>query len=79
MKTENEISNAILKTTMEIQKKFPELSKYLTEMPVTIPDAVNPEITIGNLEEYSESLNTLVTKYSKNHKENKNKEGSITD
>ena len=79
MKTENEISNAILKTTMEIQQKFPELSKYLTEMPVTIPDAVDPEITTGNLEEYSESLNTLVTKYSNNHQENKNKEGSITD
>jgi hypothetical protein len=71
MKTENEINNAIIKTTMEIQKKFPELSKYLTEMPVAIPDAVNPEITIRSLEDYSESLDTLVTKYSKSHAGNK--------
>jgi hypothetical protein len=68
MKTENEINNGILKTTMDIQGKFPELSKYITEMPVTIPDVVNPEITSENLKAYSESLDALVSKYSKNEK-----------
>ncbi len=38
METENEISNNILKATTAIQEKFPELSKYLAEMPVTIPN-----------------------------------------
>ncbi len=65
MKTVNEISTDIIKTTMEIQQNFPELSKYISEMPVTIPDVANPEINADNLKEYSESLNALVTKYAK--------------
>ncbi len=65
MKTEKDINNDILKTTMQIEGKFPELSKYITEMPVTIPDMADPEITMENLEDYSDSLDALVSKYSK--------------
>lgn len=65
MKTTNEISKDIIATTLEIQEDYPELSKFIIEMPVTIPNADNPEITADNLKDYSESLNTLVTKYSK--------------
>lgn len=72
MKTAKDINTDILNTTMDIQEKFPELSKYITEMLVTIPDTVNPEITTKNLKDYNESLNSLVTKYSKNHTSNKN-------
>lgn len=68
MKTANEISNDIVKTTLRIQEDFPELSKYIGEMPVTIPNVANPEITTDNLKDYSESLNELVTKYSKEKK-----------
>ena len=49
MKTENEISNDIIATNLEIQKNFPELSKYIVEMPVTIPNVENPEMTVDNL------------------------------
>ena len=69
MKTENEISNDIIATNLEIQKNFPELSKYIVEMPVTIPNVENPEITVDNLKDYSESLSALVTKYSKSKKQ----------
>lgn len=65
MKTENEISKDIIATTLGIQKDFPELSKYIIEMPVTIPNVANPKITADNLKDYNESLNALVTKYSK--------------
>lgn len=64
MKTANEISKDIIKTTLEIGEAFPELSKYILEMPVTIPNEENPEITADSLKEYNESLNALAAKYS---------------
>jgi hypothetical protein len=73
MKTEQELTNDILKITMMINEKFPELSKYITEMPVTIPDTDNPEINIKNLSDYKESLETLLKKYEKGHSSEKNK------
>ncbi len=70
MKTEKEIEDAILKITMKIQNQYPELSKYLAEMPVTIPDVKTPEINIKNLQEYYNSLLTLLNKYTPNHDKN---------
>ena len=69
METENEINKDIINTTLGIQKNFPELSKYINEMPVTIPNVANPEITKDNLKDYNDSLNALVTKYSKSEKQ----------
>lgn len=68
METENEINKEIIDTTLGIQKYFPELSEYLNEMPVTIPNVANPEITKANLKDYNDSLHTLVIKYSKSEK-----------
>jgi hypothetical protein len=67
MKTEAELNDLILKITMKIQEKFPELNKYITEMPVTIPDSNNPEINLKKLQEYYDSLTALVNKYSPSH------------
>jgi hypothetical protein len=64
MKTENEIEEAILKITMKIKTEYPELSKYLEEMPVTIPDTKNPEMNIKILQDYYNSLESLLKKYS---------------
>lgn len=44
MKTENQLTIAILEITMKIRNEYPELIKYLAELPVTIPDISNPEI-----------------------------------
>jgi hypothetical protein len=68
MKTEKELNDDILKITMLIQEKYPELSKYIAEMPVTIPNEATPEITIKILKEYYESLDVLVKDYAVNHK-----------
>lgn len=38
MKTEKELNEAILKITSKIHSEYPELSKYLSEIPITIPD-----------------------------------------
>jgi hypothetical protein len=66
MKTEKELNAAILQKTLMIQEKFPELSKYIEEMPITIP-VNNPEITIKNLTNYYNSLDNLMEKYAENH------------
>lgn len=66
MKTEQQLNSDILEITMEIKEKFPELSKYILEMPVTIPTIENPEITRKALQEYYESLNVLLKDYIEN-------------
>jgi hypothetical protein len=68
MKTEKELNQAILEITMKIRNEYPELNKYLSEMPVTIPDVDQPEMTIKVLSDYLESLENLLKKYSPSHK-----------
>jgi hypothetical protein len=67
MKTEKEINQDILKVTMEIEKKFPELSKYIQEMPVNISGNIDPESNIKNLNDYNDSLNALLKNYTTYH------------
>lgn len=66
MKTENQLNSDILEITMKIKEKFPELSKYILEMPVTIPNIENPEVTRKSLQEYYDSLNILLKDYIEN-------------
>jgi pimeloyl-ACP methyl ester carboxylesterase len=62
-KLENDLNSKILKITMTIKDNYPELSKYLEEMPVTIPVEKDPEITLNQLRGYYESLYSLLNKY----------------
>jgi len=62
-----DLNSKILNMTLTIMDKYPELSKYLDEMPVTIPNTENPEIMISNLKNYYESLNALMNKYKNEH------------
>ena len=72
METENELNDKILKITMIIKDQYPELSKYIEEMPVTIPDEKDPEITRRGLRTYYDSLKAVLNKYTLEHpKENK--------
>jgi len=43
METEEQINAKIMKVTMVIQENYPELSKYLNEMPITIPIDSRPK------------------------------------
>ena len=36
-------------------------------MPVTIPNEINPEITLSNLKAYYESLSLMLNKYKTEH------------
>jgi hypothetical protein len=66
MKTEKELNTAILEITMKIEKQFPELSKYILEMPVTIPNMENPEINRKALQDYYNSLKIMLKDYIEN-------------
>jgi hypothetical protein len=63
VKTEHELNEMILAITARIQKEHPELSKYLAEMPVSIPDEARPEINQQNLQKYYDSLKSILQKY----------------
>lgn len=67
MKNESDLNQKIIDITMLIQKVHPELSKYLAEMPVTIPDKKNPKVDVENLQKYYNSLKDLFLKYELEH------------
>jgi len=60
---EKDLNSKILKITMRIKEHYPELSKYLEEMPTTVPSGNEPGITLKHLKAYYESLNSLLNKY----------------
>ncbi len=66
MKTNEELDKEILETTAMIQENYPEISKFEDEMTITIPTEVKPEITPDNLQEYNDSLQTMVKGYANN-------------
>ena len=63
MKDKVVLNKKIIDITMLIQKKYPELSKYLAEMPITIPTDKNPKINIETLSSYYNSLDSMLSKY----------------
>ncbi len=69
---DEELNVKILKITMHIKDKYPELSKYIEEMPVTIPDKISPIINTESLVSYYDSLNALLDNYILEHPAPKN-------
>ena len=67
MEVEKELNSKILKITLKINDHYPELSKYLEEMPATVPVDNEPEMTLKNLSAYYESLKVLMDKYINEH------------
>jgi hypothetical protein len=67
MKTEKELNEDILKITMQIQEKYPELSKNIGETPVKISDTKDTGINMKILNEYYQSLNNLLKHYATSH------------
>jgi hypothetical protein len=73
MKTTKEIEQSIMNITAIIHQKYPELLKYMDEMPIIHSD--DAEINRKNLWEYYNSLKTLKEEYAKTHR----KEHGISD
>jgi phage host-nuclease inhibitor protein Gam len=66
MQTKTELEQRIIRITGKIHKEFPELVKYITEIPINI--SAEAEGNIKNLEDYYSSLEEIIHKYSKTHK-----------
>jgi len=69
MEIQKELAAKILSITTKIQENYPELSKYLNEMPDTFSNENKPSINSRNLEEYYESLQIVLKKYMLEHTE----------
>lgn len=67
MKTEKELNSDILKITMKIREAYPELLKYLGEMPFKISYAVSNTLNLIALNDYYDSLHMIYKKYAFNH------------
>jgi hypothetical protein len=63
----NELHSKIMKVTMTIKEEHPELSKFLDEMPETIPNEKDPEIVLMDLKKYFDSLSDILAKYKVEH------------
>ena len=64
---EKDLNAKILEIIMVIKDKYPELLKYLDEMPMTVPTEKDPEITLKNLNIYYDSLKAILIKYKLEH------------
>jgi len=71
--TETDLNAKILKITEMIKEQFPDLVKYLEEMPVTIPNKKNPKVTLDELKKYYESLYAMLNKYKLEHQKKQTK------
>lgn len=67
MKTATDWDKDILRITLEINQKFPELVKFMNEIPVKVLEKDNEAANVKNMEEYYHSLETIVKNYSKTH------------
>jgi hypothetical protein len=67
METEKTLNAKILYITMMIRERYPELSKYIEEMRITLPTEKHPGMTVANLRGYCSSLEAMVNKYKQNH------------
>ena len=67
MESQNDLNKKIVLTTMKIQETFPELVKYLGEIPEHFQSTTQKGINTKDLKDYLDSLNDLLETYSKKH------------
>jgi hypothetical protein len=72
MKTKIQLEQSIIKLTATIQQDYPELSKFIIEMPEN--NSESEEVTVKSLQDYYNSLEDLLNKYAKTHHETDSKE-----
>lgn len=65
MKTTEELEQGINQLTTKINKEYPELSKYISEM--RISNSQSEDVNINSLHDYYNSLEELMNKYAKTH------------
>jgi predicted nucleic acid-binding Zn-ribbon protein len=70
MKTIQQLNDDIQQITTKIANEYPELTKFITEIPSKNEENMNETITIQDLKNYYSSLESLLKNYSKDHLEN---------
>ena len=61
------VNGKIMSITAAIRSQHSELSKYLDEMPITLPTKDDPKVTVENLNKYYDSLCLLLSTYNVEH------------
>lgn len=69
MKTKTELEQDIINITMRIHREYPELSKYIAEMPVKVAGIDPEEMSSNDLQGYYNSLEEVLIEYSKTHED----------
>ncbi len=64
---EKEFNSRIMKITMTILEKYPELYSNIEEMPITIPNEINSEMSLKHLKDYYDSLDSVLNNYILEH------------
>lgn len=67
MQHQDELSEKIFSTTVKIQEEFPELIKYLDEIPRNFQSNTEKGVSHKALKDYLDSLNDLLETYAKEH------------
>jgi hypothetical protein len=65
MKTRKELEKSILAITVSIQENYPELSKYIMEMPEN--NSEDEAVNFESLEDYHSSLQGILDRYAETH------------
>jgi len=65
-KEENDILTKISLLTADIETNYPELYQFLEEEPITLPTDNHPNVDIGNMTAYLDSLQDKLTHYKEN-------------
>jgi len=68
MKNITDLNNDIFKVTLDIDNTYPELVKYFGEIPVTITQDNQAEVSQANLADYYNSLDLLFNDYTVYHR-----------
>ena len=67
METQNNLNYNILLITLKIQKEYPELIKYMNEIPVNFLSNSEKGVTNIEIKGYLDTLNNLIETYAKEH------------
>lgn len=68
MKTLNNLMQEIIQLTTEIETKYPELYKYLSETPISLCETGEKTICTDDLKEYLATLKSQLQHHIETHK-----------
>lgn len=67
MESQNDLNDNIRLTTLKIQEEYPELIKYMNEIPRSFLSSSEKGVNNKELKGYLDSLNNLLETYAEEH------------